>query len=187
MTGSIIGAGLLALVGAAIWMRAQALAMEPEPPASTTNPASAPALIYRASALTADQRKVADLIVAMSTDAGLDAPFMLALAVTESSLNPKAIGDDGLSVGLFQLNIKFISASEQELFDAPFNTDAALEKMRLLLRSFPGHSYGDYAEAWTLGGAGRFKKNRRNPAKWTAMQRAIDDLQLTLYLTDRPS
>ena len=142
--------------------------------------------IYSPRLLTRSQRTAADLIVSLSTDAGISPEFMLALAVTESSLNPQSVGDEWLSFGLFQLNSKFIHASREELLDARFNTEAALEKMRLLLRSYPGYTYGDYAEAWTLGGAGRFKKNRRNPRKWETMQKAIDDLSLTLTLTEKP-
>jgi hypothetical protein len=92
-----------------------------------------------------------------------------------------------LSYGLFQLNRNYISAEPAELLDAEFNTDAALEKMQLLFRSFPGFNYGDYAEAWTLGGAGRFKKMRRNPGKLTNMEKAISDLSLNLSLSEVPS
>lgn len=152
----------------------------PQEPRSPSTP------IYSSRFLSAAQRKMADLIVTAAIDADLNAPFMLALAVTESSLNPKAAGDDGVSIGLFQMNKNFISASDQELFDPEFNTDAAMNKMALLIRSYPGNSYGDYAEAWTLGGAGRFKKLRRNLNKWTTMQKAIDDLSLDLYLTEKP-
>src|SRR2546428_6161470 len=60
--------------------------------------------IYNAMILTDDQRQAADLIVQKATAAGLDPSFMLALAVTESSLRPAVVGDDGVSVGLFQIN-----------------------------------------------------------------------------------
>lgn len=141
---------------------------------------------YSPRVLTAGQIDMADRIIEAATGAGLNPSFMIALAVTESSLNPKAIGDDGISMGLFQLNKRFITATDTELLDADFNIDAAMEKMRLLIRSFPGHTFGDYAEAWTLGGTGRFRRMRRNPGKLAAMERAISDLRLTLSLREIP-
>ena len=148
------------------------------------SPSSGSEKIYSSRLLTRSQIEMADLIVERSQAYGLEPAFMLALAVTESSLDPRTIGDDGLSMGLFQLHKKFIQATDAELLNAEFNTDAAMEKMRLLMRSFPGRTYGDYAEAWTLGGAGRFRKGRRNPAKLTNMQRAIEDLRLDLILQE---
>ena len=94
--------------------------------------------------------------------AGLDPAFMLALAVTESSLNPSVTGDDGLSIGLFQLNRKFQSYTVTQLLEPQLNADAAMVEMLAVMRRFPGHTYGDYAEAWTLGGTGRFKHLKRN-------------------------
>ena len=142
--------------------------------------------VYSPDILTSGQIDMADRIIEASRAAGLNPAFMIALAVTESSLNPKAIGDDGLSVGLFQLNKRFITASMEELLDADFNISAAMEKMALLIRSFPGNTFGDYAEAWTLGGAGRFRRMRRNPRKLTDMEEAIRDLTLTLSLREIP-
>lgn len=142
--------------------------------------------LYSPTLLTAGQIDMADRIAEASRSAGLDPRFMIALAVTESSLNPAAIGDDGISMGLFQLNKRFITASDAELLNADFNIEAAMEKMNLLIRSFPGHTFGDYAEAWTLGGAGRFRKMRRNPRKLTDMEKAIQDLKLNLNLREIP-
>jgi|CXWL01.1.fsa_nt_gi hypothetical protein len=187
MTGSLIVGGVVVLFAVALYLR-EKNGMPTEDPSSEPEPSSAPKNrpIFSARLLTKNQEMMADLIVREATAAGINPAFMVALAVTESSLDPSKKGDDYLSFGLFQLNKKFISASDPELLDPQFNIEAALEKMRLLMRSFPGHSYGDYAEAWTLGGAGRFRKNRRNPAKWTNMQKAIDDLSLDLYLTENP-
>lgn len=188
MNGLIIAGGIAAFIAVALYMREKQAMTEERPNNNGSGSAPAPIdrPIYSGRLLTSMQKHMADLIVREATRKGINPAFMIALAVTESSLEPSAIGDDGLSYGLFQLNRKFISAEPAELLDAEFNTDAALEKMGLLFRSFPGNSYGDYAEAWTLGGAGRFKKMRRNPGKLTTMQKAIDDLGLHLYLTEKP-
>lgn len=186
--GVIIVGGIVALVAVGLYLREKnAMAEESLSNNGDGLPAPKAAQLYSGRLLNAGQKSMADLIVRESTRAGLDPAFMIALALTESSLNPKAIGDDGLSFGLFQLHKNFISASQAELLDAGFNTDAAMEKMGLLLRSFPGHSFADYAEAWTLGGSGRFKKGRRNPTKVINMQNAVDDLGLTLNLAEVPS
>lgn len=187
MNTAVVVGGIFAAVAITLYLREKHAMAEERPLDMPQEPRSAERPIYSSRLLTANQRMMADLIARDALRAGLNPAFMIALAVTESSLEPSRIGDDGWSYGLFQLHRKFISASETELLDAGFNSEAAMEKMGLLLRSFPGHSYGDYAEAWTLGGAGRFKKMRRNPAKWTNMQKAIDDLNLDLFLTEIPS
>jgi hypothetical protein len=186
MTGPLIVAGLLALVAVGVFLRKKGTVDNNQPTDLPQDQQFQPKPIYNSAHLTQEQDGWAFAIEKQATAADMNAAFMIALAVTESSLNPKAVGDDGLSMGLFQLNKNFVSASDEELLNGGFNIEAALEKMRLLMRSWPGNSYGDYAEAWTLGGAGRFKKNRRNPAKWTSMQKAIDDLSLDLYLTEKP-
>jgi hypothetical protein len=181
-------AGAIAAIWAVSRMRRETSEIaKNRPPQLPQNMRSSARPIYSKRLLSTEQIAMADLIVDAANAAGVNAPFMLALAVTESSLNPRAVGDDGLSVGLFQLNKKFIQASDAELKDPDFNTDAAMNKMALLMRSFPGNSYGDYAEAWALGGARRFRKMRRLPDKLTNMATAIEDLQLTLSLTGRAS
>lgn len=142
--------------------------------------------IYSKRVLSAAQIDMADLIIRAAQKAGLDPAFMLALAVTESSLRPDVTGDDGLSIGLFQLNRKFQSYTVTQLLDPYINTDAAMVEMLAVMRRFPGHTYGDYAEAWTLGGTGRFTNLKRNPVKLAAMRRAISDLSLDLDLEAVP-
>ena len=186
MNGFYIVGGLAAVAAVVLLARKNMVPEENQPPQRPQDQRTTAGPIYSSRLLDRQQIRMADLIVSRSQGAELNPQFMLALAVTESSLNPRAIGDDGFSVGLFQLHKKFITATQEELLDAEFNTEAAIQKMALLIRSFPGHSYGDYAEAWTLGGAGRFRKMRRNPVKWTTMQRAIDDLGLDLFLTENP-
>ena len=142
--------------------------------------------LYSKRVLSASQVDMAELIVRTARKAGLDPAFMLALAVTESSLNPSVTGDDGLSIGLFQLNRKFQSYTVTQLLEPQLNADAAMVEMLAVMRRFPGHTYGDYAEAWTLGGTGRFKHLKRNLMKLSAMRRAISDLSLNLDLEAVP-
>lgn len=146
--------------------------------------------IYSPSRLTPRQRIMADLIVSAARRAGQNPAFMLALAVTESSLNPSAIGDDGKSIGLFQLllttarlNVGAVTADT--LLDPETNARIAMLEMGRVIRAYPGHSYGEYAEAWTLGPRGKFELGRRNPNKLVAMERAARDLDLTLNLNER--
>lgn len=148
-------------------------------------------LIYSPARLTAAQRAQADLIIEQANRADLNPAFMLALAVTESSLRPDVIGDDGQSIGLFQLALPtardWVSGVlPEQLQDGITNARIAMLEMKRLLLRYPGHTYGDYAEAWTLGGRGRFVLDRRNTAKLVAMQRAIDDLKLNLNLNEGP-
>jgi len=142
--------------------------------------------------LTDSQKEMVALILAKSKAALLDPAFMIALAVTESSLNPAAVGDDGNSTGLFQLTLDTIhywnpDAVQAELFDAEANCDWAMLDMRKYITDFPGHSYGDYAEAWTLGASGRFIYGKRNPQKIQHMMQAAKDLGLTLNLNEVPT
>lgn len=187
MNWAVIIGGIVAFIAIGLYLKEKNVMTEERPSGLPQEPRSELTPLYTSRLLNGNQRSMADLIARESNRAGLNPAFMIALAVTESSLEPSRIGDDGLSYGLFQLNRKFIDAATEELLDAEFNTDAAMEKMGLLLRSFPGYNFGDYAEAWTLGGAGRFKKMRRNAAKVTNMQQAIEDLNLDLSLTEIPS
>lgn len=148
--------------------------------------------VFSGQRLTQNQQRVATTIVVAATDAGLSPAFMLALAVTESSLNPLAVGDDGRSIGLFQLLLSTARAHDpsvtpERLMDAATNARLACQEMRRLIRAFPGHTYGDYAEAWTLGGHGKFNLHRSNPTKVRNMERAAVDLALTLDLNERPT
>mgnify|MGYP001577583459 CR=1 FL=1 len=156
--------------------------------ASISNgPTQGPSPLYNAGSLTNAQEAMAELIRSEAESAGLDPAFMIALAVTESSLDPSAIGDDGLSVGLFQLNKKFHSLSQSQLLDPLTNADTSMVEMLALMRRFPGNTFGAYAEAWTLGGSGRFVKGKTNPGKIRAMQKAIGDLHLDLDLMGVPN
>lgn len=153
----------------------------------STGPTQGPNPLYYAGLLTNAQEAMAELIRAEAEASGLDPAFMIALAVTESSLDPSAVGDDGISVGLFQLNKKFHKLSHTQLLDPLTNADTSMVEMLALIRRFPGNTFGAYAEAWTLGGSGRFVQGKTNPSKIRQMQKAIADLHLDLDLLGVPN
>jgi hypothetical protein len=131
----------------------------------------------------------ADKIVTAALQANIHPAFMLALAVTESSLNPSAHGDDGASFGLFQLSLpasrdERADVTTADLLDGDENIRLAMLAMHRTHRQFPGFTYGAYAEAWTLGAWGKFVKKRENRVKWIRMEKAAVDLELTLDLNE---
>jgi len=141
--------------------------------------------LYSPDRLMAAQREMADLIIEEARAANVPPAFMLALAVTESSLRPTAIGDDGLSIGLFQMQARTAGqfrpgVSREDLLDPTINARVAMDFARWLHDTWPQRSFGAYAEAWTLGGAGKFNQGKSNPAKLTQLAQAIADLNLDL-------
>lgn len=146
--------------------------------------------VYSGARLTTAQRVMANIIVDAARTSGINPAYMLALAVTESSLNPLAVGDDGRSVGLFQLllstaRINDRTATAESLLDPANNARLACLEARRVILAYPGFTWGDHAEAWTLGPRGRFVLGRRNPGKLARMERAAVDLSLTLNLNER--
>ena len=142
--------------------------------------------------ITETQKSMVALIQTKAQDALIDPAFMVALAVTESSLNPATVGDDGKSFGLFQLTVAAISqfspdVTPASLLDGELNAGWAMLYMRKYFTDFPGFTYADYAEAWTLGAHGRFQLGRRNPLKIINMNQASTDLGLTLNLGEVPT
>ena len=173
--------GILAGLGILAWKLRTQMAQAGRSPSGATPSTGEEPTGYDPMLLDDEQRQAADLIIMKATAAGLDPNFMLALAVTESSLRPAAIGDDGVSVGLFQINTRFSpDYSITDLQDASLNAELAMSMMQSLRAEFPGYTYADYAEAWTLGGNGRFNLLRRNPPKVAALRRAVTDLGLNL-------
>jgi hypothetical protein len=139
--------------------------------------------------LSGAQQLIAEKIWDASERAGINPAFMLALAVTESSLRPTVTGDDGVSLGLFQLQLGTArdhrpNVTAEDLFRTDMNIEIAFLEMRRLMKVYPGFALGDYAEAWTLGGRGRFVTGKRNFTKLTRMYQAIADLDLTLSLKE---
>jgi hypothetical protein len=188
----LIAGAVLGIVGAVFLHRRSVLAGEPDAPISPPVPRSEPNAGFSSQSLSRTQRIVAEKIWRASVDAGVNPAFMLALALTESSLNPLAKGDDGLSIGLFQLQLGTArdhrpDTIESDLLTTEENIRLALLEMKRLMRVYPGFSFGDYAEAWTLGGRGRFVRGRRNQTKLVRMHEAISTLDLHLLLEEVPA
>jgi|GEM_PF-6739113 len=137
--------------------------------------------------LDAAQVRAANIIVEEALGADLNPAMMLALAVTESSLRPGIIGDDGKSIGLFQIQVATATdyvqgITQVDLLNPSLNAAAAMLFMNDLRRRWPGRTVADYAQAWALGGTGYFIKGRTYPVKVRAMERAIADLQLPISI-----
>ena len=98
-------------------------------------------------------------------------------------------GDEGKSTGLFQLQLATARDYEPtittgELFDAAINARIAMRHLRMLQTRWPGGTAADYAQAWALGGAGYFRQRRRLPAKVSALDGAIADLDLPITVNE---
>lgn len=188
MRGLLLWGGLL--VGLLWWRNAVGGTMtenqrteKPQEPRSSGGPTSGMGddPIFSHARLTPAQRRLADLIVEASRAAGVNPAFMLALAVTESSLRSAVVGDDGVSVGLFQINVRAHPEYQGfDLSDPAVNIAIAIAELKAMHRQYPGQIWISYAEAWTLGARGRFKLGRRNQRKVTAFVQAIVDLNLDL-------
>lgn len=189
-SSELLAGGLLALGLGYLWFRGGEVAAAefqgPQLPQDQLFPAP---VTYDPHILTRTQRMVADKILAASAEAGINPAFMLALALTESSLRPAIVGDDGISFGLFQLQLGTArdhqpNVTQDDLLTTDTNITIAMQEMRRLMRVYPGFALGDYAEAWTLGGRGRFVSGKRNYTKLTRMHSAIADLNLDLSLRE---
>jgi soluble lytic murein transglycosylase-like protein len=185
---------LAAAVGVAFWLYKSSQAQAALPPPAAPNLGGTNMGLYDSSRLTAEQQRWANAIADAATAAGLDPAFMIALAISESSLDPQAVGDNGQSFGLFQLQVKTAhslpggaGADAQALLDGALNIQLAVAYMNQLMAQWPGYSWGDYAEAWTLGGHGRFDLGRRNPGKVAILQRDAGQIQLALNLEGGPT
>ncbi|MEK7383975.1 MAG: transglycosylase SLT domain-containing protein [Elusimicrobiota bacterium] len=185
MSTLLLFVGVAAILALAL-QRQEAQATPTAPDAAQPPP---PSPFYAAGRLNAKQRDAADLIIQAAQAAGVNAAFMLALAVTESSLRPDITGDDRKSIGLFHLQVATARDYEPtittgELFDATINARIAMKHLQSLVRQFPRGTAADYTQAWALGGPGHFVKGRTLPAKVNALDRAIQDLNLDLSINE---
>ncbi len=133
------------------------------------------------------QTDAGQLVAATARKYAVPVPFALALAFSESSFRPEAKGDDGKSLGLFQLTLATASRwqsaiTEPELLAAQVNANLAMQELLRSHLRFPHATFGDYAEAWTLGLTGKFIKGRSNLQKRERVQTAINILGISLDL-----
>jgi len=85
---------------------------------------------------------IADQIAAEAQRQGVDPSLAIEVASAESSLNPNAIGDDGQSIGLFQLKQSTAAQLGVDPFDVAQNIMGGVMYLRQLLGQF-----GDPAKA----------------------------------------
>jgi soluble lytic murein transglycosylase-like protein len=85
---------------------------------------------------------IADQIFAEAQHQGIDPSLALEVARAESSLNPAAIGDDGQSIGLFQLKLSTAAMLGVDPYDVAQNIQGGIMYLRQLLAQF-----GDSAKA----------------------------------------
>jgi cell wall-associated NlpC family hydrolase len=89
----------------------------------------------------------------IATQTGVDQNQLVAIAIAtarhESGLDPNAIGDNGNSVGLFQLNIKGEGAgmTVAQRQDPTANTKIAVQQIANVMKQNPGMSPGEIAAA----------------------------------------
>lgn len=81
------------------------------------------------------------LIYLAAASAHVSPHIAVAIAMTESNLNPHAVGTKG-DIGLFQVRHALVKESEEELKHPKTNTQAALRIMRNAIRGCGG-LYGD--------------------------------------------
>lgn len=80
---------------------------------------------------------------------GVDIDLAFAVAWNESSLNPKAVGDDGTSFGLYQLHKggELGALTEETAFDPLTNADVALAEFKAVKEATPDLVGGTLAAA----------------------------------------
>lgn len=95
------------------------------------------------------QSDVLQIIAQVAESMGIDPNFAIAVARYESNLNPDAIGDNGNSVGLFQLNAQGegagMTVAQRE--DPATNARIALTQIKTVMEQHPDWSPGQIAAA----------------------------------------
>jgi soluble lytic murein transglycosylase-like protein len=89
---------------------------------------------------------IADQIAAEAQRQGVDPNLAIEVASAESSLNPGAIGDDGQSIGLFQLKLSTAAQLGVDPYDVAQNIQGGITYLRQLLAQFgdPGKALAAY-------------------------------------------
>jgi len=107
-----------------------------------------------------DKRNLVDIIKRESGRQELDWRIVFAVAWRESTLNPSAIGDNGQSIGLMQVQLRTASwmenrpVTEAELLDANFNVKVGCSYLKYQLDRYGG----SYRKAVAAYNAGSFKQ-----------------------------
>lgn len=96
-----------------------------------------------------DPFNVLPIIVGTAQKYGINPLVAIATAIVESGLNPKAIGDNGTSFGLYQLHEggELGNLTEHQAFDPATNADRALSTMAQFQKQNPSLSGGSLAAA----------------------------------------
>jgi hypothetical protein len=82
---------------------------------------------------------IAQLITRIAAEEGVDPALAIAMARQESGLNPSAVGDQGHSVGLFQLNDQGMGyGMGQARYDPETNARTALRSLAQTIQKNPG-------------------------------------------------
>jgi len=118
-----------------------------------------------------------DAIMAECEVAALQPEAVAAVAVVESRLNPGAIGDDGHSLGMWQLHDEGAGAgmTDDERIGILSSTHAAVQFLAMLMVNTGNHR--DMWSAYNQGLSGwRKRGGRGNPEYVAAVQRAYDGL-----------
>lgn len=100
-----------------------------------------------AGVISPEQKILIEMMIHESVVAQVDPVLTVSIAILESGLNPKAVGDNFTSFGLFQLHKggELGIMTESEAFDPVKNTRVALEFLRKYAK--PDLSPGDIAAA----------------------------------------
>lgn len=89
---------------------------------------------------------IEQLIRRIAAEEGVDQDLAVAMARQESSLNPRAVGDNGDSVGLFQLNRNGMGAGMGDArYDPETNARVALRSLAATIRANPNRDPGTLA------------------------------------------
>jgi soluble lytic murein transglycosylase-like protein len=101
-----------------------------------------------------------DSVLLQSWAHGVDFYHILATFIVESSLNPKAVGDGGMSYGLGQLHLQGAGYGHDpcDLLTISYNVEVAVKFMRQCLDATG--NYDDAASAYNQGIYGWQKRGR---------------------------
>lgn len=92
------------------------------------------------------QQDVISIIVRVAQEMGVPPQLALSVAMVESGLNPRAVGDNGTSFGLYQLHkggmLTSARLTPEQAFDPETNARVAISSLAGTLKKNPGASWG---------------------------------------------